>query len=80
MLISGEPLAEPATLSLEDSAAHAAKISTEPFTTRARPPDTPTWVSDHEGMCRHILGHDSTGSNEGMLPNGHAADHHNASA
>ena len=77
MLISDELLAEPAALSFEDSAAPAAKISREPLTTRARPPDQPTWVADHEAVRRHILGHDGTGSDEGMLPNGQAADNHN---
>ena len=80
MLISGELLAESAALSLEDSAAPAAKISREPLTTRARPPDPPTWVADHEAVRRHILGHDGTGSNECMLPNGQAANHHNPRA
>lgn len=80
MLISGELLADPATLSLEGSAAPAAKISREPLTTRARPTDPPTWVADHEAVRRYILGHDGTGSNEGMLANGHAADHHNPGA
>jgi hypothetical protein len=77
MLISGELLAEPATLSLEDSATLAAKISREPLTTCARPPDPPAWVADHEAVRRHISSHDGTGSDEGVLPNGHAADHHN---
>src|SRR6185436_18533245 len=79
-LISGELLAEPATLSLENSAAPAAKISRQPLTTRARPTDPPTWVADHEAVRRYIFGHDSTGPNEGMLANGHAADHHNPGA
>ena len=80
MLISGEVLAEPAVLLLEDSAAVAVKISREPLTTRARPPDPPTWVANHEAVRKHVLGHDGTGSNEGMLPNGHAANHHNPRA
>src|SRR5688572_20096860 len=79
MLSSRELLAQPATLSLEDSATSAAKINREPLTTRAGPPDPPTWVADHEAVCRHILGHDRTGPNKGVLPNGHAADHHNPS-
>jgi hypothetical protein len=80
MLISGELLAEPATLPLEDPATFAAKISTEPLTTRARPPDPPTWVADHEAVGRDIFGHDGTGSNEGMLPDGHATDNNNPGA
>ena len=61
-------------------AAPAAKISREPLTARARPPDAPTWVADHEAVGRHILGHDRTSSNEGMLADGHAADHYNPGA
>lgn len=80
MLISGELLAESAALPLEDSTTPAAKISREPLTTRARPADPPTWVANHEAVRRHILGHDGTGSNKGMLSDGQAADHHNPGA
>jgi hypothetical protein len=77
--MSCELLAEPASLSLEHSPALAAKISREPLTTRASPPDQPTRVADHESVRRHILGQDRTGPDEGMLSNSHAADHHDPS-
>jgi hypothetical protein len=67
-------------VSLEGPAAPATKISREPLTTRANPPDPPTWIADHETVRRHILGHDRTGTNESVPPNGQAADHHNAGA
>jgi len=80
MVLCGKLLAESAASSLEDAAALAAKISREPLSTRARPPDLPTWVTDHEGVRRHILRYDGTGSDEGVRANRHAADHHNACA